>query len=96
MICYTPIMDNYVVCGKLFITDKLIVKDTVYSANSVSALVKKLGEGGYKNITEITNTENTINNVDVDNLILINFNCDEMSGINVSGEFTYTNYVDLE
>ena len=96
MICYTHIMDNYVVCGQLFITDKLIVKDTVYYVQSVSALVKKLGEGGYKNITELTNTENTVDNVVVDNLIIINFNCDEMSEINVEGEYTHTNYVNLE
>ena len=89
-------MANYVVCGELYITDKMIVKDTFYFANSVSALVTKLGEGGYKNITEITNTENTVDNVVVDNLIMINFNCDEKSEINVTGEFTYTNYVNLE
>lgn len=89
-------MANYVVCGKLYITDKLIVKDTVYYVQSVSALVKKLEEGGYKNITELTNTENTVDNVVVDNLIIINFNCDEMSEINVNGEYTHTNYVNLE
>ena len=89
-------MDNYVVCGELYITDKLIVKDTIYYVHSVSALVKKLAEGGYKNISELTNTENTVDNVIVDNLIIINFNCDEMSEINVDGEYTHTNCVNLK
>lgn len=81
-------MSNYVLCGELTVNGDVIIRGTVYEVNSLSSLVKKIREGDYKDIIELTGDKRTIDTLEVDNLILVNFECEEKSILNVYGTST--------
>lgn len=89
-------MDNYIVCGKLVVTDNIIIKDTIYDVRNMVSLVKKLEEGGYKNIMELTNNERTVETLELDNIILINFECNDKSELIINGNTVSMNIETLE
>lgn len=81
-------MSNYVVCGKLNITGNLTVKGTVSSIYSLPSLITKLEEGGYKDIMELTKTKREVKDLEVDNLVIISFDCEDQTELNVLGSLT--------
>lgn len=84
-------MTNYILCGELTVIGDVLIKGTVYEANSLSSLVKKIGKDNYKNIMELTGDKKTINTLELDDLILVNFECEEKSILNVCGTSTIMN-----
>ena len=89
-------MANYVLSGSLDVTGDVLITGTVYECRSLSALVNKLEEGGYKDIMQLTNNERTIDKLEVGNLILVTFECREQSILNVLGESSSINIEVLE
>ena len=89
-------MSKCVVCGNLTINGDLTVTGNVYNVMSMKALIKKLEEGGFKNITELTNNQRTVDSLEVEDLIFINFNCDDQSELVVLGSCVTMNSLTLE
>ena len=89
-------MSKCVVCGNLTIKGNLTVTGNVYYVMNMKALIKKLEEGGFKNITELTNNQRTVDSLEVEDLIFINFNCDDQSELVVLGNCTTVNSITLE
>jgi malonyl CoA-acyl carrier protein transacylase len=46
-------MTNYILTGNLNVNGNMVITGTVYDIKSLGTLVKKLEEGGYKNIMEL-------------------------------------------
>tara|TARA_B100000242_G_C43053506_1_gene492435 strand:+ start:3323 stop:3592 length:270 start_codon:yes stop_codon:yes gene_type:complete len=84
-------MANYVVCGKLSVQENAIINGTISDVRSLSGLVKKLQEGGYRDVMELTDNKRVIKELNVDNLILINFECADKSDLCISGTTTTLN-----
>ena len=89
-------MSKCIVCGNLTVNGDLTVTGNVYNVMSMKALIKKLEEGGFKNITELTNNQRTVDSLEVEDLIFINFNCDDQSELVVLGNCTTVNSITLE
>ena len=89
-------MTNYILYGELTVNGDVLIKGTVYEANSLSSLVKKIGEDEYKNIMELTCDKRTVDSLELDDLILVNFECEEKSILNVCGTSTIINMEVLE
>ena len=89
-------MSKCVVCGNLTINGDLTVTGNVYNVMNMKALIKKLEEGGFKNITELTNNQRTVDSLEVEDLIFINFNCDDQSELVVLGSCVTMNSITLE
>ena len=89
-------MANYILCGELTVNGDVLVRGTVYEANSLSGLVKKIGKDDYKDIMELTANKRTIDTLEVDDLVLVNFECEEKSILNVCGTSTIINTEVLE
>tara|TARA_B100001741_G_C16535443_1_gene591682 strand:- start:1026 stop:1295 length:270 start_codon:yes stop_codon:yes gene_type:complete len=89
-------MSKCVVCGNLTINGDLTVTGNVYNVMSMKALIKKLEEGGFKNITELTNNKRTVDSLEVEDIIFINFNCDDKSELVVLGSCVTMNSITLE
>lgn len=89
-------MSKYVLCGKLTVTGDLIVTGNVFNVMSMTALIKKLEEGAFKNIMELTNNKRTVDSLELEDIIFINFNCDDQSQLDVLGTCTTINSVTLE
>lgn len=70
-------MTNYILTGNLNVNGNMLIAGTVYDIKSIDALVKKLEEGGYKNIMELTGNDRTIDyDFEVNgDLILVTFDC---------------------
>ena len=58
--------------------------------------LKKLASGGYKDVMELTDNERTIDNLEVNDLILVSFECEEKSILNVLGAMDSVNMEVLE
>jgi len=78
-------MRNYVVCGKLTVTGDVTINGTIFDVQNMSALVTKLAEGNYRNIMELTNHERTVDSLELDNIVIISFDCDDASELNILG-----------
>ena len=78
-------MRNYVVCGKLTVTGDVTINGTIFDVQNMSALVTKLAEGNYRNIMELTNHERTVDSLELDNIVIISFDCDYASELNILG-----------
>ena len=89
-------MENYVLCGELTVNQDVIIKGTLYEVNSLSSLVKKIGESNYKDIMKLTDDKRTVDTLEVDDLLLINFECEEKSILNAVGTTTIINMEVLE
>jgi len=89
-------MANYILCGELTVNGDVLIKGTVYEANSLSSLIKKIGKDDYKDIMELTSNKRTIDTLEVDDLVLVNFECEEKSILNVCGTSTIINTEVLE
>ena len=91
-------MVNYILNGNLNVNGNVLITGTVYDIKSLSTLVKKLEEGGYKDMMELTDNERTIDcNLEVNgNLILVTFDCSIKSELNASGTMTMLNTEVLE
>jgi len=70
-------MTNYILTGNLNVNGNMLIAGTVYDIKSLGTLVKKLEEGGYKNIMELTGNDRTIDyDFEVNgDLILVTFDC---------------------
>ena len=53
-------MTNYILTGNLNVNGDMCINGTVYDIKSHDTLVKKLEEGEYKNIMELTGNNRTI------------------------------------
>lgn len=84
-------MANYVVCGKLSVLENAIINGSISDVRSLSGLVKKLQEGGYRDVMELTDNKREIKELNVDNLVLINFECTDKSDLSISGTTTALN-----
>ena len=84
-------MANYVVCGKLSVLENAIINGTISDVRSLSGLVKKLQEGGYRDVMELTDNKREIKELNVDNLVIINFECTDKSDLCISGTTTTLN-----
>ena len=89
-------MANYVLCGELNVKGNLLVKGSICEVKSLSSLVKKLEKGGYKDMMELTNNKRTVDNLEVDDLVLVTFDCKEKAILNVFGTCTSMNMEVLE
>ena len=89
-------MSKYVLCGNLTVQGNLTVRGNVFTVMSMTALVKKLEEGGYKNIMELSNNQRTVDSLEVDDIIFISFDCDDQSELVVLGSCVTTNSITLE
>jgi len=84
-------MRNYVLCGKLEVKGDITINGTIYDVQNMSALITKLAEGNYRNIMELTNHERTIDSLELDNIVIISFDCDEVSELTVLGSVVSMN-----
>ena len=89
-------MENYILIGNLNVNGNVMITGTVYDVRSLSSLVKKLETGGYKDVMELTDNERTIDNLEVNDLILVSFECEEKSILNVLGAMDSVNMEVLE
>jgi hypothetical protein len=89
-------MSNYILRGKLDILGDLIINETVSDIRSESALTKKLSSDNFKDVMEITDNKRSIDNLTVDNLLLISFDCKDQSELCVNGSTTTMNSEILE
>jgi hypothetical protein len=89
-------MSKYIVCGKLTINGDLTVKGDIVNIMSMTALIKKLEDGGYKNIMELTNNKRTVDSLELDDIVFINFKCDEKSELSILGNCVAMNSITLE
>ena len=89
-------MANYVVCGNLTINGDLTVRGTMSDVRNLSSLIKKLEKGVYKDIMELTGNKRTVEDLEVDDLILINFECKDKSDIIIMGSSISMNMELLE
>ena len=96
-------MANYYLTGNLNVNGNVVVTGTLYDIRSLDTLKKKIEEGGYKDMMELTNNERTIDNLEVNDLILVNFDgwCGATVGsmksvLNVSGTTSSINMEVLE
>ena len=89
-------MANYILIGNLNVNGNVMITGTVYDVRSLSGLVKQLATGGYKDLMELTDNERTIGNLEVNNLILVSFECKEKSILNVLGAMDSVNMEVLE
>lgn len=91
-------MTNYILTGNLNVNGNMVITGNVYDIKSIDALVKKLEEGGYKNIMELTGNDRTIDyDFEVNgDLIFISFDCSIKSELNTSGTITMLNTEVLE
>jgi hypothetical protein len=89
-------MNNYVLCGKLTVERDVIVNGTVYDVRSLNGLIKVLEQGKFKNIMESINNncpvkELKIKELNVDNLVIVNFEACGPGELNVWGNITSIN-----
>jgi len=91
-------MTNYILTGNLNVNGDMCINGTVYDIKSLGTLVKKLEEGGYKNIMELTGNNRTIeSNLVVDgDLIVVTFDCSITSKLCTRGTLTMINTEVLE
>lgn len=89
-------MVNYVLCGELNVKGNALIKGTICEVKSLTSLVKKLEKGGYKDMMELTNNKRTIDDLEVDDLVLVSFDCKEKAILNVFGACTSMNTEVLE
>lgn len=78
-------MDNYILRGRLEIKDTLTVKGTFLVVQSETALNELLSSDNFKDIMEITNNSRSVDNLTVNDLVLISFDCDDKSELYVMG-----------
>tara|TARA_B100000575_G_C23143782_1_gene666955 strand:- start:15055 stop:15324 length:270 start_codon:yes stop_codon:yes gene_type:complete len=78
-------MDNYILRGRLEIKDTLTVKGTFLVVQSENALNELLSSDNFKDIMEITNNSRSVDNLTVNDLVLISFDCDDKSELYVMG-----------
>lgn len=78
-------MAKYVVCGKLTVTGDVTVNGTIYDVRNMSSLVKILSEGNYKDIMELTNNKRSVEHLNVNDIVIINFDCEGKSELNICG-----------
>jgi len=91
-------MTNYILTGNLTVNGDMRINGTVYDIKSHDTLVKKLEEGEYKNIMELTGNNRTIESdlvVDGD-LILYSTYCSITSKLCTRGTLTMNNTEVLE
>tara|TARA_Y100000389_G_C17471058_1_gene530970 strand:+ start:16868 stop:17137 length:270 start_codon:yes stop_codon:yes gene_type:complete len=84
-------MRNYVVCGKLEVKGNITITGTIYDVQNMSALITKLAEGNYRNIMELTNDERKVDSLELDNIVIISFDCDDVSELVVLGSVVSMN-----
>ena len=89
-------MNNYVLSGELTIENNLTVNGTVYDVRSLDGLIKVLEQGNFKNIMESINSdypvkELRIKELNVDNLVIVNFEACGPGILNVNGTITSIN-----
>ncbi|OUU22260.1 MAG: hypothetical protein CBB97_15470 [Candidatus Endolissoclinum sp. TMED37] len=89
-------MEKYVVCGKLTVTGDLTVNGTISDVRNISSLIKILNEGNYKDIMELTDDKRTVENLIVDDIVLINFDCEGKSELIICGSSICLNSQVLE
>ena len=89
-------MRNYVVCGNLVVSGDVTINGTIYDVRNMAALIDKLAEGNYRNIMELTNQKTTVDSLELDNIVLINFNCDDKSELTILGSSVSMNMEVLE
>ena len=78
-------MKKYILCGELTVRGNATINGTIFDIRSLSGLIEILKEGGYNNIMELTNNSRSVNNLEIDDLIIINFECLEKSSLNILG-----------
>ena len=78
-------MDNYILRGRLEIKDTLTVKGTFLVVQSENSLNELLSSDNFKDIMEITNNSRSVDNLTVNDLVLISFDCDDKSELYVMG-----------
>jgi hypothetical protein len=78
-------MAKYVVCGKLTVTGDVTVNGTIYDVRNMSSLVKILSEGNYKDIMELTNNKRSVDHLNVNDIVIINFDCEGKSELSICG-----------
>ena len=88
-------MAKYFLCGELNVNGNALIKN-IYDVRNLSSLVKKLEKGGFKDIMEFTNNKRTIDDLEVDDLVLVNFDCKDKSVLNVLGTSQVMNMEVLE
>lgn len=78
-------MENYILRGRLEIKDTLTVKGTFLVVQSENSLNELLSSDNFKDIMEITNNSRSVDNLTVNDLVLISFDCDDKSELYVMG-----------
>ena len=89
-------MNNCVISGKVTVENNLTVNGTVYDVRSLDGLIKVLEQGNFKNIMETINSdcpvkELRIKELNVDNLVIVNFEACGPGILNVNGTITSIN-----
>ena len=89
-------MNNCVISGKVTVENNLTVNGTVYDVRSLDGLIKVLEQGNFKNIMESINSdypvkELRIKELNVDNLVIVNFEACGPGILNVNGTITSIN-----
>lgn len=89
-------MNNCVISGKVTVENNLTVNGTVYDVRSLDGLIKVLEQGNFKNIMETINSdcpveELRIKELNVDNLVIVNFEACGPGILNVNGSITSIN-----
>tara|TARA_Y100000389_G_C16982444_1_gene280976 strand:+ start:186 stop:473 length:288 start_codon:yes stop_codon:yes gene_type:complete len=90
-------MNNCVISGKVTIENNLTVNGTVYDVRSLDGLIKVLEQGNFKNImdgvhwSELDVGELRIKELNVDNLVIVNFEACSPSILNINGTMTSIN-----
>lgn len=90
-------MNNCVISGKVTVENNLTVNGTVYDVRSLDGLIKVLEQGNFKNImdgvhwSEVDVEELRIKELNVDNLVIVNFEACGPGILNVNGIITSIN-----